>query len=55
MLQSVSRIWASYISRWWFGFRLKLIFNTAEAASKNDASFKKDQNRMKNMQLVWLI
>ncbi len=33
--QSVSLIWASSISPWWFGFRLKSILNTAPAASKN--------------------
>jgi len=29
--------------RWWFGFRLEPIFNTAPAASKNKASFKRGQ------------
>ncbi len=40
VLQSVSRIWASKIFRWWFGFRLEPIFNTAPAASKNTAWLK---------------
>jgi len=30
--------------QWWFGFRLGQIFNTAPAASKNDAWFKSGQN-----------
>jgi len=53
--QRASRIWASYISRWWFDFRLVPIFNTALAASKNDARFKKGQNQLKNKQLSLLI
>jgi len=43
-IQSVSRIWASLISRWWFEFRLKPIFNTAPAASKNNVQFRSGQN-----------
>jgi hypothetical protein len=43
-LQSVSQIWASLISQWWFSFRLKPIFNTAPAACKNTAQFKSGQN-----------
>jgi len=35
---------ASKISQWWFGFRRKPIFNTAPAASKNNARFKRGQN-----------
>jgi len=30
IIQIVSQIWASYISRWWFGFRLESIFSTAQ-------------------------
>jgi len=32
--------------RWWFGFRLKPIFSTAPAASKNNAQFKRGQNQL---------
>jgi len=42
-MQSVSQIWASYISLWWFGFRVKQIFTTARATLKNDAQFKSGQ------------
>jgi len=51
-LQRVSQIWASYIFQLWFGFKLKPIFNTAPAASKNTAQFKSGQNRLKKMQIA---
>ena len=35
-------------SIWPFNFRLKLIFATLTAASKNATSFKSDQNKLKN-------
>jgi len=47
-LLSVSRIWASWISRGWFVFRLEPIFNTTPAASKNNAQFKSGQNQPNN-------
>jgi len=55
ILQSVSRIWASKISLWWFGFKLKLTFTTAPAGSKNDNQFKRSPIRLKNNQLTLLI
>jgi len=38
-----------------FGIWLKPVFNTAPAASKNDAWLKSGQNRLKNKQLALLI
>jgi len=55
LVQSVSQICAIWNSRSWFSFRLKSIFNTAPAASKNDAQFKGGQNWLKNKQLASLI
>ncbi len=40
---------------WWFDFRLKPIYTTAPAASKNDAQFKSGQNRLENNHLASLI
>jgi len=48
LLQSVSRICASLISRLWFGFSLKPLFYTTPADSKNTAWFKSFQNWPKN-------
>jgi len=39
LLQSVSWIWANFICLWWFDLRLEPIYNTAQAASKNNAEF----------------
>ncbi len=50
-VQSISWIWASYISWRWFVFRLKPIFNIAPAASKNTAQFKSGHNWLKNNHL----
>jgi len=47
VIQSVSPIWACYISQWWFGFRLEPIFNTAQAASKNTAKFESPKSTPK--------
>jgi hypothetical protein len=55
VVQSVSRIWARYIYLWWFGFRLKPIFITAPAASKNNAQFKSSQNRLETNHFALLI
>ncbi len=41
--------WARKIYRWCFGFRLELIFNTAQAASKKTTRFKSGQRRPKNI------
>jgi len=54
-IQSVSRIWASWICLWRFNFRLKPIFTIALAASKNYAWFKKGRNWLKNNYLASLI
>jgi len=54
-LQSVSKIWASYICLWWFDFRLEPISTTAPAASYNDAQFKGSQDQLKNKELASLI
>jgi len=49
--QSISLIFASKISWWWFSFRLVPIFNTAPVASKNTARLKRGQNQPKNNHL----
>ena len=52
ILQCVSRIWAILT---WLQFlirRLKLIFTTAPAASKNGACFKNGHNQLKNNHLA---
>jgi len=36
---SISQNWASLILQKWLDFNLKLIFNTAPTASKNNAQF----------------
>ncbi len=38
-LLSVSQNWASLIFQKWLDFNLKLLFNTAPTASKNNALF----------------
>jgi hypothetical protein len=40
--------------QWWFDFKLEPIFDTAAAASKNEARFKSGQSRLKNNHLVTL-
>ena len=51
-LQSVSEIWTSLTWLGWFGFRLKPIFATAKAASKNTTCFKSDPKWLENNHLA---
>ncbi len=44
IIQCVSGIQLSLICLWWFDFMLKPIFDTAPAASKNEAHVKSGQN-----------
>jgi len=44
-LLSISQNWANLICRWWFNFRLKPIYITDPAASKNNAWFKSGQKK----------
>ena len=61
IIQSVSRIWTSstwlnlLLLFWWLGFRLEPMFDTASAASKNDACFKSGQSWVVNDHLASLI
>jgi len=54
-IQSVSGIWASSTCWWWIDFRLKPIYTTAPAASKNNARFESGQNQLENDHLALLI
>ena len=57
IVQSVSQIWASLSFIWWSSFRLKAIFTTTSAASKNEAHFQSGKNRLKNnnfASLIWI-
>ena len=43
---------AKFPDRWWFSFRFEPTFNTAEAASKNNAQYKSGKNHPKNNHLA---
>jgi len=46
-VQSVSRIWASKICLWWFGFGLEPIFTSVWATSKINTQFESVQKQLK--------
>jgi len=46
-VQIVSQIWTSWTRIWWFGFRLKPIFNTAPLSSKKTLALKVVKNNSK--------